>query len=714
MSVLSTKTKEEVKNFFDKTDYYKNIRNMAIIAHVDHGKSTLVDNLLAQSNFLDASAVGSTITDVDTQEKARGITINNSAISIFNNGYLFNLIDTPGHVDFGSEVAKSLRTIDGALLVMDSIEGVMVQTESVIAQAIKENVSLILMVNKIDRLITELKLDAQDVYKQLQKNISQVNALIKKLTNTQKDYFEINQNVIFGSALKKWAFTIPELQKNGDRFSYFIEKIKNKQDLGVTYNLAKIVLDLCAKRIKNPLETHEENTRHYFKDQPEVLALKNFLQNPLDEPFRAVITDINYDKILGLVHTIRVISGTYDRTKNLYCSEDFYNNPIKKPTRYSLVMINKYLEVEKMVPGAIFTLQGCEIKHTGTTLSQKQKDTVIYPQISYMREPIFSLSVTPEKLSELPKMVEGLKILCLEDPTLQFEYDENLKEFTLSGVGVLHLEVTLKKLQLNHQVKVITGSPKIPYVETLEDELEKSDTVSVRTPNKHNDFNFYIFNLPNTITKRLLNNEISAKSLNQELEKELPRELAKSAVKIVEKGNVYFDMTHGADFMEACKTLLTKSLSFTLNRGVKLPTMLKGLGIVITYAKIHEDSLHRTEIQLRSAFRDGIEEIFTKRNPSIVKEPIMKLTVKTPMSHLEAVSTVITNKRGYLVNSEPEEYSNYLNAIYMIPLSETLDLSADIMSVTEGRAIFFMDFEHFEQVPASILKKILDLKPVTK
>ena len=713
MSKVSNKVQEEILSFFERPDYYKDIRNMAIIAHVDHGKSTLTDNLLAESKMIDKDAVGCTLTDVDEQERKRGITINNSALSVFNGDCLFNIIDTPGHVDFGSEVAKSLRTIDGALLVMDSIEGVMVQTESVISQALKENVTLVLMVNKVDRLITELKLDAQSVYKQLERNIAQVNVLIKRLTGQEKDYFHIGKNVIFGSALKKWAFTIEEMQLNGDKFSYFVEKILNKEDISQNYNLAKIVFKMCAKHIKNPLETHEENTRHYFKDNPEVLENKEFLKSPLEDVFRAVVTDINYDKTLGLIHTVRVVSGTYDKTKGLYSSEDEYQNPIKKPTRYSLAMINKYVEVEKMVPGGIFSLQGCDIKHTGTTISQKEKDTVIYPQITYMREPIFSLAVVPEKVSDLSKMVDGLKILCLEDPTLQFEYNENQKQFTLSGVGVLHLEVTLKKLELNHQVKVKTGAPKIPYVETLPDEVEKSETVSVRTPNKHNDFNFYLFNLPKDITKRLLNNQISAKTLNQELEKELPRELAKSAVKIVDKGNVYFDMTHGADFMEACKTLLTKSLCFTLNRGVKLPNMLKGLGIVLTYAKIHEDNLHRTEIQLRSAFRDGVEQILSKRNPSVVKQPIMKLTVRAPMSNADAISVVINNKRGYLLDSKGEDFSNYVNLVYMIPLSETLDLSTALMSVTEGRAVFFMDFEYFEEVPAHLLKKIIDPKAET-
>lgn len=702
------KIQDRINDFFRQKTYYERIRNMAIIAHVDHGKSTLVDNLLAESNMLAKDAVGATLTDIDSQEKERGITINNSAISIFFEDLLFNLVDTPGHVDFGSEVAKSLRSIDGAVLVMDSIEGVMVQTESVISQALKQNVQLLLMVNKVDRLVTELKLGPEEIYKKLVSNVAQVNNLIKKLTASEKDYFQLDRNVVFGSALKKWAFTITELQRNNDKFSFFVDKILKKEELSEKYNLAKILLKQCSKTFKDPLATHEANLKHYFRDDPDLLSRhQTFVKQPLKDVFRGIVTDINYDKTLGLLHTVRVVSGTFERTKNLYSSEDGYKNPVKKPTRYSLALINKYVEIEVLLPGSIVTLQGCDIKHTGTTLSQKEHDEVVFPQITYMREPIFCLAVMPEKLSEVGKMVDCLKILCLEDPTLQFNYDETSKEFTLAGVGVLHLEVTLKKLELNHGVRVKTGAPRIPYVETLEDDLDRSETVAVRSSNKHNDFRFYLFNLPGSVTKRLLNKQITAKTLNSQLEKDLPRDLAKSAAKILDYGNVYFDMTHGADFMEECKTLLGKSLSFTLSRGVKLPNPIKGVGVVITYSLIHEDPLHRTEIQLRGAFREGVEQIFTKTNPSVIKEPIMKLTVRAPMEHTESVSVVINNRRGYLIENKAEEYGSYVQLIYMIPLAETMDLSTVIMSATEGRAVFFMDFEQFDQVPSQVLKTIL-------
>lgn len=713
MSKVKNKIQDQVIKFFENDQYYKNIRNMAIIAHVDHGKSTLTDNLLAHTKMLDADSVGATMTDVGKQERERGITINNATISVLDRGTLFNIIDTPGHVDFGVEVAKSLRSIDTAVLVMDCVEGVMVQTEAVISQAIKENVELVLLINKVDRLIM-LKKTPTEIALNFQKNIKNVNNLIKKLTGMQKSYFSTDKNVIYGSSLRKWGFTLekPTNIDQGkaviDKISYISDCVKNNLDLSESHNLASLVFD-SVRKLQNPINAHPANIKHHFKDNMGVVT-EEFLNNPIKDVFRALITDIKYDHTVGLTHTIRVLSGTYDRTKPLYASEDEYANPIKKPTRYCLAMIDKYVEVEQMRAGGIYSLQGCQLKQIGTTITQKEKDPLVYPKIVYMREPILSLTVTPQKLSDLSKMIAGLKILCLEDPTLNFEYDEASKEFTLAGVGNLHLEVALKKLEQNHNVVVKTGAPKIPYVETLDESTERSETVSVRTPNKHNDFQFYLFNLPSNITKKLLKQEISAKSLNDELEKELPKDLAKAAVKIVEKGNIYFDMTHGADFMEECKTLLTKSLSFTLNRGVKLPNMLKGLGIVLTYAKIHEDNLHRTEIQLRSAFRDGVEEILGKKNPSIVKEPIMRLYVRAPMESVEAINILINNKRGYFINSEAEETSNYVALEYLIPLAECIDISASMMSVTEGRAIYYTDFEYFEEVPSKILEEIINPK----
>lgn len=706
----TNKTQELIRSFFDKEKYYEKIRNMAIIAHVDHGKSTLVDNLLAASKLVSDMAVGGTATDVDSQERARGITIDNAVVTFLFNDYLFNLVDTPGHVDFGAEVAKSLRCIDGAVLVMDSIEGVMVQTEAVISKALEENVDLILMINKVDRLIIDLKLDPQKVYLKLISNINQVNNLIRRITSVEKDYFSLEKNVVFGSALNKWAFTIQTLQKNQEKFSDFTSKLIKKEPISEEYELSKVLLGKCAEVFKNPLETHESNTRNYFKDENETIATeitKEFLNSPLEQPFRGIITDINYDKIMGLLHTVRVVSGNYDKTKSLYSSQDGYKDPIKGPTRISVGVIDKLVDIDCAKTGSIVIMQGAKIEAIGTTISQKKDDLIKYPSIKYMRDPILSVAVYPEKTSELTKMIDCIKILCIEDPTLHFKQDETAKEYILSGVGALHLEVSLKRIELKYGVKIKTSSPKVPYVEALNDDIEKSESTMKRTPNKHNDFNFYMFNLPAEVTKRLLNGEISAKNLNVFLEKHMPRDLAKAAVKEIDNGNIYFDLTHGADFMQECKTLISKSLSFSLNTGVKLPNPLKGIGIAITFAKIHETPLHRTQIQLRSAFREGIEEILKEKNPSIIKEPIMRVTIRLPMAYSEKVQEYITNKRGVLSETKGEDYSTYVQDIYIIPLAETLELSTKLMALTEGRASCIMQFSHLQKVPEKDLKEIL-------
>jgi translation elongation factor EF-G len=271
---------------------------------------------------------------------------------------------------------------------------------------------------------------------------------------------------------------------------------------------------------------------------------------------------------------------------------------------------------------------------------------------------------------------------------------------------MLHLEVTLNKLKAAHNVDVKVSEPQVSYNQTL-DSYARSAEVSVRSPNKHNDFRFQIFKLPDNVIKRLLKNQISAKTLNTELEKEgFPRALANAAVKSLDYGCIYFEQTHGADFMEECKNLIAKSITLALDKGILMKKPLKGIGFVITYAKIHEDPLHRTITQLRSAFREGLQKILKELNPSVINEPIMKLCVRVPSIYLENVSGTISNKRGYLLETESDSLSGYLNLTYEIPLAETFDISPKLMSTSEGRATFTMEFERFEKVSPQVLDKL--------
>jgi elongation factor 2 len=241
------------------------IRNIGIVAHIDHGKTTLTDNLVAGAGMMSENLAGQQLfTDFDKQEQERGITIYSANVSMVHewNGksYLINLIDTPGHVDFGGDVTKTMRAVDGVVVVADAVEGCMPQTETVVRQALKERVQPVLFINKVDRLIKELKLSPEAMADRFRGIIEEVNALILKFSEEQyKDKWVVNVNngsVAFGSAVRNWAISVPRMQKSGITFKDIIDMTNNGQEkeLAKKAPLHEVVLDMVIEHLPNPLQ----------------------------------------------------------------------------------------------------------------------------------------------------------------------------------------------------------------------------------------------------------------------------------------------------------------------------------------------------------------------------------------------------------------------------------------------------------------------------
>ena len=231
------------------------IRNIGIIAHIDHGKTTLSDNLLAGAGMISEEYAGKMLVlDYDEQEQARGITIQTAAASMVHeyegSEYLINLLDTPGHVDFGGEVTRAMRACDGVILVVDAVEGVMPQTETVLRQALRENVRPVLFINKVDRLINELKLPPEKIQERFAKIIKVVNSLIKKFARPEfKDKWLVrveDGSVAFGSAYYNWAISVPFMKKTGITFKDIYEYVSSgkQKELAKKAPITQIVLDM--------------------------------------------------------------------------------------------------------------------------------------------------------------------------------------------------------------------------------------------------------------------------------------------------------------------------------------------------------------------------------------------------------------------------------------------------------------------------------------
>jgi len=317
------------------TDIMKNqkqIRNIAICAHIDHGKTTFSDNLLAGAGMISEELAGKQLVlDFHADEQARGITIDSASVSMVHTfegeDYLINLIDTPGHVDFGGDVTRAMRAVDGCITLACAVEGVMPQTETVLRQALKERVRPVLFINKVDRLIKELQLTPEQMQERFIKIIKHVNELIKSIA--EKDYGEkwqgnVNEgSVAFGSAFHNWALSIPYMKKHNISFKDVIEAYNSEdgqKELAKKAPLHEVVLNMVIKHHPNPIDAQKYRIPKLWRGDLESEEGKSLLNCDPNGPLFFCITKIVVDPQAGEISAGRLFSGTMSRGLDAYCN----------------------------------------------------------------------------------------------------------------------------------------------------------------------------------------------------------------------------------------------------------------------------------------------------------------------------------------------------------------------------------------------------------
>jgi elongation factor 2 len=305
------------------------IRNLGIIAHIDHGKTTLTDSLLAGAGLLSPKVAGSArVLDYLEEEQKRGITIKTANISLLyqtaEHSFVINLVDTPGHVDFTGKVTRALRAIDGAIVVVDAVEEIMVQTEMVTRQALEERVRPVLFINKVDRLITELKLNAEQIEENFTRIIGNFNDLIEVYGESSfKDKWKVDpakDSVAFGSALHRWGFTLSMAKQKGIKFGDIIEAYKNAEyeKLQKTLPLYGAILDVVIKNIPNPLEAQKYRVEKIWKGNIASEVGQAMMSCDDNGPAVMCITNVQADPSAGLIATGRLFSGTVKNGDKVY------------------------------------------------------------------------------------------------------------------------------------------------------------------------------------------------------------------------------------------------------------------------------------------------------------------------------------------------------------------------------------------------------------
>ena len=697
------------------------IRNIGIVAHIDHGKTTFSDNLLAGAGMISEELAGQQLAlDYDEQEQARGITINAAAASMVHEfegeEYLINLIDTPGHVDFGGDVTRAMRAVDGCIVVVCAVEGVMPQTETVLRQALRERVKPILLINKVDRLINELKLDAQEMQQRFIKIIGEVNKLIRKMAPEQfRDKWLVKPedgSVAFGSALHNWAISVPYMKKSGITFKDIYEYCKKEEQktLAKKAPIHEVALDMVIKHLPNPKEAQKYRIPNIWKGDLESPIGKAMVECNPRGPLALMVTKILIDPHAGEITFGRVFSGTLKEGQEVY----ILGMPKSYRIQQVAVMVgDDRIAVDEIPAGNIAAISGLREAYAGSTVTNTP-DMEPFESIKHISEPVVTIRVEAKRPADLPKLVKVLRDISKADPSIHVEINQETGEYLMSGMGELHLEITEYRIKNEHKVDIITSEPTVIYRETVK---KKSPVFEGKSPNKHNYLYVEVEPLEESVVKALLEGEIpeNVKKYKKEVAKKLEqlgmsKEEAKGTFAI--KGaNLLTDITKGIQHLGEAKELLKQAFEDVCNTGPKAAEPLQGVKVRLVDAKLHEDAIHRGPAQLIPAMRNAIYGAMTLAEP-ILLEPMQKVFISVPHELMGNVTREITQRRGTILDIKQEGDMSIILA--KAPVAEMFGFASAIRSATGGRVLWSTENMGFEPLPdflqEEVMKKIRQRK----
>jgi elongation factor 2 len=686
------------------------IRNIGTSAHIDHGKTTFSDNLLLGAGMMSSELAGKQLSlDFHEDEKARGITIDAANVSMVHthNGeeYLINLIDTPGHVDFGGDVTRAMRAIDGTIVLICAVEGAMPQTETVLRQALKERVRPVLFINKVDRLIKELKLSPEGMQERFVKNIANINRLIEAIAD--EDYKQKWQvkvdigSVAFGSAFHNWALSIPYMKAKGITFKEIIEAYESGDDskikeLARKAPLHEVVLDMVIKNHPAPVDAQKYRVGKIWHGDHDSDDYKSLIECDPNGPAAFVCTKIVVDKHAGEVAAGRLFSGILKQGQEVY----MINNKAKVRIQQLSVYNGPKREIiDAAYPGNIIGIVGLKDVFSGETVSSRP-DFDAFEAIKHIFDPVVTKAIEAKRPSDLPKLVEVLRQVNKEDPTIRVEINEETGEHLISGMGELHLEVIENRIKSEKGVDVNTSSPIVVHRETI---TAPSQEFEGKSPNKHNKFYFKVEPLSESLVQLFKSGDITdgrVKKKDQEIwnafEKGgMDRDEARR-VRDVYNGNLLVDSTRGIVYIGEVIELIMDSFEDVMRNGPLTREPCMNLKVIITDMKLHEDAIHRGPAQVYPAIREGIRGSMETGKP-VLLEPIQVMEFDAPSDYVGEISKLISNRRGQLLDMTQDDYSVSVKA--KIPVAETFGLSSDLRSATGGRGSQFVVDQLFEVLP---------------
>ena len=487
----------------------EHIRNIAIAAHIDHGKTTLSDNLIAGAGMMSEELAGkSRVLDFDEQESARGITINAASASMVHvvdgQDYLINLIDTPGHVDFGGDVTRAMRAVDGCIILACAVEGTMPQTETVVRQALKEKVRPVLFINKVDRLINELQIDGPEMMSRFEKIITKVNKLISTYApeDLGKEWQVSVQKgtVAFGSAYYNWGMSIPYMQKSNINFKQIFEYCHddNQKELAKLAPVHTVLLDMTVEKHPSPVIAQKYRIPNIWQGDLDSGVGKAMMECDPDGPLSLMITKIWMDPHAGEVAVGRVYSGRIKHGESVWA---IGSAKAERVQQVGMMVGGDRISTSEVTSGNIAAITGIRSAAAGVTIA-REKDAPPFEAIRHISEPVVTVAVEPKSMKDLPKFIDALRGLAKADASLEVSTNQETGEALLAGMGELHLEITVYRLEEEQGIKVKVSEPIVVYRESVQSD-NKGRPFEGKSPNRHNRFYVEAEPLPDIVVEKL-------------------------------------------------------------------------------------------------------------------------------------------------------------------------------------------------------------------
>ena len=692
----------------------ENIRNIGICAHIDHGKTTLSDNLLAGAGMISEELAGDQrFLDFDEQEQARGITIDAANVSMVHeyhdDEYLINLIDTPGHVDFGGDVTRAMRAVDGAVVVVCAVEGIMPQTETVLRQALREKVKPVLFINKVDRLINEVKLGPEELANKFIGIINEANKLISKMApKDKKDEWLVkvdDGSVAFGSAYHNWAINIPMMQETGINFKDIIDYCndENQKELAKKVPLAEVLLGMVVEHLPSPEVSQQYRCPNIWDGDIESEAGQTMIHTDPNGPLAVMVTNVSVDKHAGEVATGRVYGGTVEQGTEVFLVGGQARSRVQQ---VGVFFGPERVPTEKVPAGNIVYITGAKGATAGETICSPENKIVEFEGIEHISEPVVTVAVEAKNTKDLPKLIEVLRQTAKEDPTIHVNINEETGEHLVSGMGELHLEVIGVRIN-NKGVDINTSEPIVVYRETVAGKT--ANPVEGKSPNKHNRLYLEVAPLEDSIFQALQNGDIkegkikAKEEAQQFIDHGLDKEEARRVWDVYNK-SLFINMTRGIQYLDEIKELVIEGFESALEEGPVANEIAMGMKFTLVDAKLHEDAVHRGPAQILPAIRNAIKGGMMMADPTLL-EPVQKVFINTPTDYMGSVTKEILNRRGQIVDMPTE--GDMVNVEAKVPVAEMFGFAGEIRSATQGRCLWSTENSGFERLPRELQSQII-------